>query len=134
MLKILVLCLPLALAGCGLVTPATRSETKLTQLSIGSDRQSVVNLMGTPDTTKAEKLLDGRTQQVDEYRLFKPGTSATNFILGIPFLTVTWWTPWLGDKFFDSYSIRYTDNKVDHWGRTDEGQQKFVDEITLKER
>lgn len=124
----------LFLTGCGIVTPLMRSEKKLSRLSMGEDRQQVLSSMGTPDTTKSEKLSDGRIEQLDEYRLFKSGTSAVNAVMGIPFLTVTWWTPWFGDKLFDSYSIHYIDGKVEHWARTDENQQKYVADITIKDR
>lgn len=119
----------IVLPGCGIVTPMTRQESKLSKLQIGETRSDVVKKMGTPDHSRATG-----SEQVDEYRLFKPGTSVVNAILGIPFLTITWWTPWLGDKFFDSYSIQYVDGKVNHWGRSDEGQQKFTADITVKER
>lgn len=122
------------LSGCGIVTPAVRRESKLASLDMGSSRQTVIAKLGNPDNSRGSLDPLDNTTQTDEYRLFKDGTSMVNLVLCPIFLTVTCWTPYLGDKFFDAYSIHYTNGKMDHYGRSDEGQQKIVADFTVKER
>lgn len=110
-----------------------RQESKLMRLELGSSRVETIAKIGAPDQTRAG-VTDGKGVQVDEYRLFKPGTSLFNAVAGPFTLTATWWTPWLGDKFFDTYTLHYLDGKLDHWGRADENQQKTVADITIKQR
>lgn len=89
--------------------------------------------MGTPDLTRSVEI-EGKFVQIDEYRLFKPGASIFNAISGPFFLTATWWTPWLNNRFYDAYAVQYVDGKVQKWGRTDDRQPQFVADLTVRNR
>lgn len=129
MKRLILLLAMFGLTGCGITQPIVRSQNKLSKVSLGEDRQTVMKTLGKPDAVShAETTADGRQIQIDEYRLHDPTQAALNAILGIPTLTVTWWTASLGDKFFNSYFLGYTNGKLTHI------QKEKLSEITIKER
>lgn len=64
---------------------------KLDLLSLQQSRSEVLAVLGPPVKVRGAKA--GADSQVDEYRLYPPGTAGKNFALGIFLATVPWWVP-----------------------------------------
>ncbi len=109
------------ICGCGIVIPMTRSENKLSRLSLGESREKVIDQIGDPATVRGARTLDnGKALQVDEYELYPKGQPFVQAAWGIPMATLTWWLPLPRDR--REYWIQYVDGKLERWGRAGDWQ------------
>jgi hypothetical protein len=124
----------LTLQGCGVIIPATRSESKLSSISIGQPREEVVQHLGTPATVRgAQRLPDGRAIQVDEYTLWSKDVWWVNIISGPFLLTLPWW--WMtGLNKSNDYWVQYVDGKLDRWGRAGDWQPQITGDFTIRQK
>lgn len=120
------------LQGCGVISPARRSESKLSYLSIGDKKSDVINRIGTPDVMRGARFLDdGKSLEVAEYRLYDSSQWYENLLLGPLFLTMSWWIPKGHTQF---YWIQYVDGKLDRWGHAGDWQPNVTADVTVRQR
>lgn len=122
-----------SLTGCGVISPATRSESKLSSLSIGKEKSDVIAEMGSPDVLRgSKKLEDGRTLEVAEYRLYEPSQWVYNALLGIPTITLSWWVPMRTQT--RAYWLQYIDGRLDRWGHAGDWQPTVSGDLTIHQK
>lgn len=122
--------------GCGVVIPLTHNKDKLSYLEIKMKKESVIDIVGTPDEIRGSiKNVDDDVVTVWQYDLYSKSSAWANLGLGIfPFFTISWWTPTLGNyNRPDSYWLYFVNNYLTQWGRAGDWRPDLIMNIRMEE-
>jgi hypothetical protein len=118
---ILITTITIFLSSCGIIQPINNSVQKLSKITIGDDRNTVIAKIGEPDNIRGSRILEnGSIQQVDEYALYKKG-AATRAAIFCP-LTLGLACLMTRPGSEQTFWMHYIDGRLIKWGKVGDWQ------------
>ncbi len=124
----LYLLLILSLIGCGVITPAQRNKTKLSNIHLKMSKEEVAFILGECNEVRGSIVnKKGQVVEVWEYSLYRKTASLENVLLGPILLTFSWWIPL---NSYSNYWFYFVDEQLIQWGRAGDWNDEIILKIT----